>query len=236
MTPERGRRGGRLHAGRGPPAGHATATGWSGWCAASAARCASCSSARPGSTTAASRTTLELTEQGAVFRTADAAADPARRRAGAMQRHGDDVPRRADAAGRPGRRGGAGVGRRRPTADAWPAEELLGLFDRHGAVLARLAGPLDLPGPLARDGRPLGHHPQADDLRPDRRAGRRAHRRPARAGRRRAQLGLPLHLDPRRLVLGPCPARAGLHRGGRGVRALAARPGRRAGRARRRGR
>ncbi len=35
-----------------------------------------------------------------------------------------------------------------------------------------------------------------------------AHRGPARAGRRRAQLGLPLHLDPRRVVLGLRAARA----------------------------
>ena len=50
-------------------------------------------------------------------------------------------------------------------------------------------------------------------------AGRRADGRAARAGRRRAQLGLPLHLGPGRLVLGLRPARPGLHRGGRGVRA-----------------
>ena len=54
----------------------------------------------------------------------------------------------------------------------------------------------------------------------------------ARAGRRRAQLGLPLHLGPRRLVLGLRAAGHGLHRGGRRVRQLAARPGRRAGRRR----
>ena len=36
----------------------------------------------------------------------------------------------------------------------------------------------------------------------------------ARAGRRRAQLGLPLHLDPRRVVLDPRAARARLHRRG----------------------
>ena len=41
----------------------------------------------------------------------------------------------------------------------------------------------------------------------------------ARAGRRRAQLGLPLHLGPRRLVLGLRAAAAGLHRGGRGASA-----------------
>ena len=68
--------------------------------------------------------------------------------------------------------------------------------------------------PLAGGAAALGDHAEADDLRPDRRPGGRADRRPARAGRRRAQLGLPLHLGPRRLVLGLRPAAAGLHRGG----------------------
>ena len=66
---------------------------------------------------------------------------------------------------------------------------------------------------------------------PDRGARRRADRRAARAGGRRAELGLPLHLDPGRLVLGARAAEPGLHRGGRRVRALAGRPGRRARRA-----
>ena len=61
---------------------------------------------------------------------------------------------------------------------------------------------------------PLGDHPQAHDLRADRRPGRGADRGAARAGRRRTQLGLPLHLGPRRVVLGVRAARAGLHRGG----------------------
>ena len=45
------------------------------------------------------------------------------------------------------------------------------------------------------------------------------------AGRRRAELGLPLHLGPGRLVLGLRPARDGLHRGGGGLRRLAAATG-----------
>ena len=45
---------------------------------------------------------------------------------------------------------------------------------------------------------PLRHHPQAVDVRADRCADRRGHHRPARADRRRAQLGLPLHLGARR--------------------------------------
>ena len=44
---------------------------------------------------------------------------------------------------------------------------------------------------------------------------------PPRAARRRAQLGLPLHLDPRRGVLALRPAAARLHRRGRRVHGLA---------------
>ena len=43
------------------------------------------------------------------------------------------------------------------------------------------------------------------------------------AARRRAQLGLPLHVDPRRRLLALRPAAARLHRGGGGVHGLAAR-------------
>ena len=52
-------------------------------------------------------------------------------------------------------------------------------------------------------------------------ARRRAHGRAARADRRRTQLGLPVHLDPGRLLLDPRAARAGLHRGGPCVRGMA---------------
>ena len=54
--------------------------------------------------------------------------------------------------------------------------------------------------------------------------GGRADRGPARAGRGRAQLGLPLHVGPRRLVLGRGAARPGLHRRGGGVRPVDRRP------------
>ena len=54
------------------------------------------------------------------------------------------------------------------------------------------------------------------------------------AARRRAQLGLPLHLDPRRRVLALRAPSARVHRGGRGVHALAHRPVPRVGRRRRR--
>ena len=97
---------------------------------------------------------------------------------------------------------------------------------RHSAVLARLAAPVELHRPVAGDGRPVGHHAEADDLYADRRAGRGADHRAARAGRRGAQLGLPLHLDPGRLVLHLRAAGPGLRGGGGRVRRLAAGPGR----------
>ena len=95
------------------------------------------------------------------------------------------------------------------------------LFDRDGRVLAALARPLALHGPLARDGAPLGAHAQAADLRADRRDRRRADDEPARADRRRAQLGLPLHVDPRRRLLALRAPAARLHRGGGGLHGLA---------------
>ena len=85
---------------------------------------------------------------------------------------------------------------------------------RDRGVLAALARAEHLPGPLARGGRTFGHHAQADDLRPIGRPRRRPDRRAARAGRRLPQLGLPLHLGARRLVLGRRAARPGLHRRG----------------------
>ena len=67
------------------------------------------------------------------------------------------------------------------------------------------------------DGPSLGHVVQADDLRPDRRPGGGDDDRAARAGRWRAQLGLPLHMDPGRLLLGVRPPGPGVHGGGEGV-------------------
>ncbi len=94
---------------------------------------------------------------------------------------------------------------------------------RHRGVLARLAVPMPVHGPVAGDGGPVGDHVEADDLRPVRRARRRPHGRAARAGRRRTQLGLPLHLDPRRLLQRLRAAGAGLHRGSRRLHRLAGR-------------
>ena len=85
---------------------------------------------------------------------------------------------------------------------------------RPSQLLAPLARALALPRALARDGAPLRADPEAADLRADRRARRRADHVAARAARRRAQLGLPLHVDPRRGVLALRAAAARLHRGG----------------------
>ena len=95
---------------------------------------------------------------------------------------------------------------------------------RHGGVLAALAGALALPRPLARDGAPLGADPEAPDVRADGRAGGRADHVAARADRRRAQLGLPLHLDPRRRLLPLRPPAPRLHGGGGRLHELAHRP------------
>ena len=66
-------------------------------------------------------------------------------------------------------------------------------------------------------------------VRTERRPGRGADGGAAGTARRRPQLGLPLLLDPRRLVLGLRTARARLHRRGHRVHALDGRPRRRAG-------
>ena len=53
----------------------------------------------------------------------------------------------------------------------------------------RVARPVDLPGPVAGDGPPLGDHAEADDLRAEGRPRRGADGGSARAGRRRARTG-----------------------------------------------
>ena len=98
------------------------------------------------------------------------------------------------------------------------------LVRRDGPVLAPLAIPVGLQGALARDGAALRADAEAAHLRADRRAGRGAHDVAARADRRRAQLGLPVHVDPRRRVLAVRAAAARLRRGGGGVHGVADRP------------
>ena len=81
-----------------------------------------------------------------------------------------------------------------------------------------------LPGALARDGATLGADAEAADVAADRRARRGADYEPAGAHRRRAQLGLPLHVDSRRGVHALRADAARLHRGGGGVQRVARGP------------
>ncbi len=82
---------------------------------------------------------------------------------------------------------------------------------------------LDVHGALAGDGQPLRADPEAAHPRAERGDRRRPDHQPARADRRRAQLGLPLRLDPRRRLQPVRPAAARLHRRGGRVHALAVR-------------
>ena len=93
------------------------------------------------------------------------------------------------------------------------------------AVLASLARrrPQGRP-PLAADHRTLGAHDQGPDVHADRRDRGRAHDVAARDARRRAQLGLPLHVDPRLDVHAPGAALAQPRLGGRRVHAVRRRP------------
>ena len=167
------------------------------------------------------RTARRVTEHGVVFTANGSRLDPARR---------SRARRRAEGAGR-GRATRTCTGRSSlvageirgvvlESAADGPPREMPGRRDpgavrRDGRFLAVVGGSVDLHRPVARGHPAVGDHAQADDLRPDRRPGRRAHRGPARAGRRRAQLGLPLHLGARRLVLRARPPPPGLRRGGR---------------------
>ena len=109
-------------------------------------------------------------------------------------------------------------------ARPYSERETLAAFEATVAYWRKLGRPVALHGPLARDGAALRADAQAADLRADRRAGRRADHVAAREARRRAQLGLPLHLDPRRRVLALRAAAARLHGGGGRVHGLADRP------------
>ena len=106
----------------------------------------------------------------------------------------------------------------------YPEGETATAFEETVGVLAPLARAVALPRALARDGPPLRADAQAADLRADRRARGGADDVAPGAARRRAQLGLPLHVDPRRRLLPLRAAAARLHRGGRRLHELADRP------------
>ena len=71
-------------------------------------------------------------------------------------------------------------------------------LERHRNLVARLVSALFLPGKMARRGREIPDHTEGPDLHAIRRNCRRSHHLASRANRRRAQLGLPLLLGPRR--------------------------------------
>ena len=96
-----------------------------------------------------------------------------------------------------------------------------GADGRHQPLLARVAGRRPHPRPPLPRPRPaLGADDQGPDLHADRRDGGGAHDLAARDARRRAQLGLPLHLDARHDLhaAGAAPAQPRL--GGRRVHAV----------------
>ena len=96
---------------------------------------------------------------------------------------------------------------------------------RDPAVLAQLARSRADPGPsLARSDAALGPGHQGPDVHADRRDGRRAHHLAAGDARRRAQLGLPLHVDARHDVHAAGAALAEPRLGSRRVHAVRRRP------------
>ncbi|CAA9313274.1 MAG: GH15, partial [uncultured Gemmatimonadaceae bacterium] len=156
--------------------------------------------------------------------------DAGRARARRRRRGGGVHPGRGRVGGV---RAGAGGGRRRAGARDRRAPRGGAGVQGHGELLARLDRRLHLHGPLARRRAPLGARPQAAALARHRRPGGGAHLRAPRGGGRRAQLGLPLHVDPRRVVH---PVRAhppGAHGGDARLHPLAHPPRRPARRPRR---
>ena len=117
-----------------------------------------------------------------------------------------------------------------PTARSRWAEELAapagrrrggGEDRRDHALLARLARTGAHPRPpLPRSGPALGARDQGPHVHADRRDGRRAHDLAARDAGRRAQLGLPLHVDARHDLHAPGAALAQPRLGGRRVHAV----------------
>ena len=128
--------------------------------------------------------------------------------------HGARAPRRAALGNPPARHRRervlrADLVRRRQPAGTCRRGRPSDLRDRTGVAALARAGQVPRPS-LARRAAALGPDPEGPDVRADRRHGRGADHVAAGDARRRAQLGLPLHLDPRRHLhaLGPARARA----------------------------
>ncbi len=91
----------------------------------------------------------------------------------------------------------------------------------HPGLLAELAAPQPVSRPLAGNGEPLSARSQTAGVPADRCAGRRADHIAAGRTRRHPQLGLSLHLDPRRRVHHIRADDARVHRRGRRLHGLA---------------
>ncbi len=94
-------------------------------------------------------------------------------------------------------------------------------------LLARLGIAQPVSRPLARDGDAFRAGPQAADIPSHRRHCRGAHHQPSGSHRRRAQLGLPLHLGARCRIHRVFADATGIHRRGRRVRPIHAGAGQR---------
>ena len=152
-----------------------------------------------------------------------------RRHGGAAAHRGADDDRRRRRRGRErsscarGRVGGVhhGGGGRRACRARRPRPTTRSRRSRtRSELLAQLDRSVAVPRALARDRQPLRARAQAAVLTDARLADRRADVRAARADRRRAQLGLPVHVDPRRVVHAVRADPARLHRRGGRVHAL----------------
>ena len=220
-APRRHRRGRGLHAGR--AAADARTTSSSAGSGSSAAGCRSGWSAGRRSTTPGRATRPRSSEHGARFdgpglRLGLAASVP-------LERDGDGaVGEFTLGEGESATFVLRAIAPRRPRRPLPRHRRGRGPVPRDGRLLAAVGGPLHLPGPVARGGPALGPGAEAAHLRADRGDRRRPDDQPARGHRRGPELGLPLHLDPRRRVHPVRLPADRVHRGGGPVHGLADRP------------
>ena len=110
-----------------------------------------------------------------------------------------------------------GAGCARPPSEV----EAQALFEETVRFWRQVAVAVHVPRPMARDRPALGAGAQAADVRSHGRDRRGADVQPARAARRRAQLGLSVHVDPRRGLHAVRAAAHRLHRRGQALHGLA---------------